>query len=509
MAATSWRVGWAAFMSLGVSACTLGPNFVVPTAPHATGYMKEPLGRATAGLSIDGQRIVQNLDIPGQWWAMFHSRPLDALIAEALQHNPDLQAAQAALRRARENAEAQKGGFYPQLSGGFTGTGGEAGSDASSPLASNAASYSLLTPQVSVAYVPDVFGLRRREVESLEASAEMQRFRLEAAYLSLTSNVVAAAIEEASLRSQIAATKKIIGIVGENLKILRRQRDLGQISDADVLLQEAALAQVEQGLPQLEKRLAQQRDLLTALAGRLPNQEIGETFSLASLRLPRNLPLSLPSKLIAQRPDVQAAEANLHAASAAIGVAIAARLPVVNLTASYGNGSETLSALLSPQTAMWAVTGSVTHTIFDGFSLYHKQKAAEAGFAEAGAQYRSTVITAFRNVADVLRALDADARTYKAALAAESAARKSVDLTRKLLALGQTNSLVLLNAQQIYLRASLVRVKAQAARYADVAALFQALGGGWWNRADVSPQAAASGPSSITDFLVPTAAQSP
>ncbi|MHB8884320.1 MAG: efflux transporter outer membrane subunit [Methylovirgula sp.] len=494
-------------LALGLSACGLGPNFVVPPAPPVTGYTTQPLSGIISGPLAENQRIVRNLDIPGQWWTIFHSKPLNALIADALYHNPDLQAAQAALRRARENALAQQGGFYPQISGGFAGTGGNVGNVVSSPLASNAPAYSLLTPQVSVAYVPDVFGLRQREVESLDAATEMQRFRLEAAYLTLTSNVVAAAIQEASLRGQIDATQKIIRISQENLRILRRQRDLGQISDADVLLQEAALAQVEQTLPPLDRHLAQQRDLLTALTGRFPSQGIAETFDIDALRLPRRLPLSLPSKLVAQRPDIQAAEANLHAASAAIGVAIAARLPVINLTASYGNGSETLAVLFSPQTAMWAVTGSVTQSLFDGFSLYHRQKAAEAAFAEAGAQYRSTVISAFRNVADVLQALAADARTYRAAVAAATAARKSLDLTRKQLALGQTNSLTLLNAQQTYLRASLVQVQARAARYTDTAALFQALGGGWWNRSDVGPEAAASGMPSLREFLLPAAAK--
>jgi NodT family efflux transporter outer membrane factor (OMF) lipoprotein len=435
---------------------------------------------------------------------LFHSRPLNTLVADAMRNNPDLQAAQAALRRAREDAAAQRGGLYPQLSGSFTGTGGNVGDQVSSPLASNSPAYTLLTPQVAVSYAPDVFGLRQREVESVDAAAEAERFRLEAAYLTLTSNVVVAAIEEASLRGQIDAIKRIVGTAHQNLAILHRQRGLGQISDADVLLQEAALAQVEQTVPQLEKRLAQQRNLLTALAGGFPNQGSGATFTIAALRLPRDLPLSLPSQLVAQRPDVKAAEAELHAAGAAVGVAIAARLPVINLTASYGNGSESLATLFSPQTAMWAVTGSVAQTMFDGFALYHKEKAAEAAFVEAGARYRSTVISAFRNVADVLFALQADARTYAAAQAAETAARKSLDLTRKELNFGQINSLALLNAQQTFLQSSLVRVQAQASRYADTAALFQALGGGWWNRSDVGPQAEATGPSSLADYVTPS-----
>lgn len=494
-----------------LSACAVGPDFHKPAAPNVTGYSRAPLARETAaaGKAGGGQFLVSDLDIPGQWWAIFHSHPLNDLIEDALQHNADLQTAQAALRVAHENVAAQRGAFYPQVAGDFTGTGGKVGSEIASPLASNAIYYSLYTPQVTVSYTPDVFGRVRREVESDEALAEAQRFQLEATYLTLTSNIVAAAVQEASLRGQIAATEKIIAISKDNLKILRRQHDLGQIADSDVLLQEAALAQVEQTLPPLERQLAQQRNLLTALAGRFPNQEIAQKFTLAGLRLPRELPVSLPSKLVEQRPDVRAAEANLHSASALVGVAIANRLPVVNLTGNFGYSSSSMATLFAPQATMWAVTGSAAQTIFDGFSLYHKEKAAEAAFDQAATQYRSTVITAFQNVADVLRALEADARTLKAAVAAEVAAEKSLDITRKQLALGQVNNLALLDAQRTYLQASLVRVHAQAARYADTAALFQALGGGWWNRSDVTAAAAASGPTSISEFLLPTAAKDP
>jgi NodT family efflux transporter outer membrane factor (OMF) lipoprotein len=494
-----------------LSACAVGPDFQKPAAPEVSDYTKEPLGRAAASTnpSRPDEQFLRDLDIPGQWWAIYHSQVLNELVEDALAHNADLQAAQAALRLARENSAAQRGAFFPQLTGTATGIGGNTGNALASPLASSATSYTLYTPQVAVAYSPDVFGLVRREVENLDAVAEMQRFQLEATYLTLTSNVVAGAIQEASLRGQIIATRKIIRLSRENLVIFRRQRDLGQIANADVLLQEAALAQVEETLPPLEKQLAQQRNFMTALAGRFPSEEIAQKFNIAGLRLPAELPVSLPSKLIEQRPDIKAAEANLHAASAEIGVATANRLPIFNLTANYGNSSETLATLFSPATAAWEIGGSVTHTLFDGFALYHKQKAALAAFAQADAQYRSTVITAFQNVADVLRALQADARTYRAAVAAESAAWKSLDITRKQLALGQINNLALLNAQSIYLQASLVRVQAQAARYADTAALFQALGGGWWNRSDVGPAAEASGPPSLGEFLVPTLVQDP
>lgn len=486
-----------------LSGCAVGPDFVKPPPPPVDGYARAAGGGGIDATVPDHSNIVQNLDIPGQWWAIYHSTALNRLIEDAMAHNPDLQAAQAALRVARENAAAQRGGFYPQLSGSFSGIGGNVGSDASSPLANNAPNYTLLTPQVAVSYTPDVFGLVRRENENLDALAELQRYKLEATYLTLTSNVVTSAIQEASLRGQIKATKEIIKISEANLGVLRHQRDLGQIGNSDVLLQEAALAQVEQTLPPLERQLAQQRDLLTALAGRFPSDEINETFTTGSLHLPAKLPVSLPSQLVEQRPDIKAAEANLHAASADIGIATARRLPLVSLTASYGNAAERLSTMFAPQTIAWQVGGSVAQPLFDGFTLYHKQKAAQAAFAQADAQYRSTVITAFQNVADVLRALEADARTYKAAIAAETAAFKSLDITRKQLSAGQVSSIVLLNAQQTYLQASLVRVQAQAARLADTAALFQALGGGWWNRTDVSPQTVPGGPKSVKDYFVP------
>ncbi|MFZ0495462.1 MAG: efflux transporter outer membrane subunit [Methylocella sp.] len=471
-----------------LSACAVGPSFETPAAPDVTGYTKEPLKASSASAGSgkgQGQRFVQDLDIPGQWWATFHSRPLNDLIEDALKHNPDLQAAQAALRVAHENAEAQKGAFWPQVSGNYNSYAQKVPFEVSPPGSTSSDYLTLHTAQLDVSYAPDVFGLVRREVESAEAQAAAQQFELEATYLTLTSNVVAAAVQESALRAQIDATKKIIGIETGLLGLLRRQQALGQVAVADVLVQEAALAQSQLTLPPLEKQLAQQRDLLTALAGRYPSNEIEEKFTLASLQLPHDLPVSLPSKLVEHRPDVKAAEASLHSASAAIGVAIANRLPVVDLTPNVATGASNLALLFTPPTAAYLLTGSVTQTIFDGFSLYHKQKAAEAAYDQAEAQYRSTVITAFQNVADSLRAIQADARALKAAVKAEDAALKSLDIVRKQAQLGQVNSLAVLNAQQTYLTALLARVQAQANRYADTAALFQALGGGWWNRVDI------------------------
>ena len=299
---------------------------------------------------------------------------------------------------------------------------------------------------------------------------------------------MAAAVLEASVRGQIAATEEIIKIQTQSLGILRKQFELGQVAGADVAAVEATLAQAQATLPPLQKQLAVQRDLLTALIGRLPSQEPAEKFELASLQLPVDLPVSLPSKLVEQRPDVQSAEAQLHAASAQIGVAIAAMLPQFTLTGNAGtNGNQIGQLFMLPGTAFWSLAGNAAQTIFDAGTLLHKKRAADAAFDQAEAMYRSTVIAALQNVGDVLHALQSDADTLKAAFAAERAAFKSLEIAHRQLQLGAIGYLGLLTAQNTYQTALLALVQAQAARYADTAALFQALGGGWWNREDVPP----------------------
>ena len=374
--------------------------------------------------------------------------------------------------------------FYPQVVANLNPTAGRVASDVQSPLASNSLTYSLTTAQLTVSYTPDVFGLNRRTVESADAMTRAQNFQLEATFLTLTSNVVLAAIQEASTRAQIEATNKIVKIETDLLGVLRRQFSLGQVANADVLVQEAALAQAQQSLPPLEKQLGVTRDQLTALAGQYSSDEIAEKFDFGSLHLPRDLPVSLPSTLVAHRPDVRAAEANLASASALVGVAVANRLPVVNLTAQGGSSPANFANLFAPHTFFYTLAGNVAQTVFDGGTLYHKQKQAEADYDQAYQQYRSTVITAFQNVADALRALQTDSRAVKAAMAAETAAQKSLTIASQQVKLGQVSSIIFLNAQQTYSQTLLTRVQAEAGRFSDTAALFQALGGGWWNRND-------------------------
>ncbi len=475
-----------------LSGCAVGPNFHRPAGPAVTRYTRQPLPAKTASADVASgkeQRFVENQDISHQWWTLFQSPPLNALIEKALKANPSLVAAQAALRQAMELVYAQQGFFYPTVQASFSPTYQKASATFSAPLnfrkdttVPQDPRYTLYTAQVTVGFTPDVFGGNRRQVESLRGLAEAQRFQFEATYVTLTSNVVAAAVQEASLRAQIAATQEIIAISAKSLELLRRQLDLGAVSGLDVAAQEAALAQLQQTLPPLQKQLAQIRNLLTALAGHFPSDDPEEKFDLASLHLPQELPVSLPSQLVEQRPDVRAAEAELHAASAQIGVAIANRLPQFTISAAYGGVATAFTEMFAAGNPFWSVAGNVMQPLFAGGTLLHRQRAAEAAFEQAAAQYRSTVITAFQNVADSLYALQADAESLRAAVAAEHAAKVTLDITLKQQQLGAVGYLALLSAQQAYQQTLLTRVQAQASRFADTAALFQALGGGWWNR---------------------------
>ena len=368
-----WRSAAALASLLG--GCAVGPNFHKPAPPPTDRYTTEATPRqlvADGSAANPTQTLDTSLDIRGDWWSLFHSKPLNDLIADALAHNPDLAAAQAALRQARENVYAQEGNYLPSLSGSFQPSRNKTATATITPVAANNNPYySLYTAQLNVSYNPDVFGLNRRQTESLVALSDMQRQQLEATYLTLTANLVAAAITEASLRQQIAATQDIIGIERDLLRILQTQLRFGQIAGVDVLAQVAATAQAESTLPPLQRQLLVNGNLITALSGRLPSQGVPETFDLAALHLPEALPLSLPSRLVEQRPDIRQAEANLHSASALVGVAVANRLPVLSLSAFGGSESLKAADLFSPGTGFWTLAGTLTQPIFEGGILLH------------------------------------------------------------------------------------------------------------------------------------------
>jgi NodT family efflux transporter outer membrane factor (OMF) lipoprotein len=501
------RIG--SFLPLAITAllagCAVGPNFHRPDPPPVNGYTPEPLARRTAGAKVsagESQRFVEGLDIPGQWWTLFHSQALNEFVDEAIKDNPTLESAQAALRIAQEDVSAQKGSYYPSISANFIPSRNKTATSTITPVANTGNPYySLYTAALSVSYVPDVFGLNRRTVESLQAQADLQRYQLEATYLTLTSNMVTAAILEAALRGEINATQDTIRVATDALDIMQKQLTLGQIAGADVATQETALAQVQATLPPLQKQLAQQRDLLAALAGRFPSDGVLEKFTLGDMRLPENLPVSLPSKLVDQRPDVRAAEEQLHSACAQIGVAVANMLPNVTLSGTGGSQALAFSQLFAPGTGYFTLAASLTQPIFEGGTLLHRTRAARATYDQSAAQYKSTVITAFQNVADSLRAIQSDADAVRTAAIAEQAAATTLDITRKQLQAGQIAYLSLLSAEQAYYQTQINLVVAKANRYADTAALFQALGGGWWNRSDVVVKKGRGGPPPQKPFL--------
>lgn len=426
--------------------------------------------------------------MPQEWWALFRSPALNAMIERSLSNNPSLQSAMATLRSARQMAYAQEGKYFPLVGANFNPTYTRTPGSITPVLNSNANPFALYTAQLEVSYTFDVWGLNRRTVESLKALADDQQFQVEAAYLALTSNVVVAAINEAALRGQIDAANELIAINTKMLVTLQTQLRAGYANRNDVALQEAALAQVKATLPPLRKALQIQRDALSALLGAYPSQEPRQTFKLADLHLPEQLPVSLPSQLIEQRPDVRASEEMLHAASAQIGVSIANMLPNFTIAANGGYTNTTLAGLFAPENLFWTVAGNATQTIFDGGILVHQLQASKDTYNAAAWSYRGTVIGAVQNVADALRAVQNDADALRAARDFERAAKISLDLAEKQLQSGNANILILLTAQQTYLQAVNQVVQARAARLADTAALFTALGGGWWNRAVPPPE---------------------
>ena len=473
-------------LAAALAGCAAGPDYKRPVAPLPAAYATEAngAGPASPGIKLgQGQQFVPARDIPLQWWKLFQSPALNQLVEASLKQNPNVDAAQAALRAAQENVAAQRGFFYPSVDAGFAPSRQKVAGTLASPASSGASYFNLYTAQVSVSYTADVFGANRRQVESLQAQADSQRFQLEATYLTLSANVVAAAIQEAALRGQIAATKEIIADQARLMRMFERQLELGQLAKADVAAQEATLAAAEASLPPLEKQLALQRDLLKVLAGRFPSDDTVASFALDDLQLPGELPLSLPSSLVEHRPDVRAAEEQLHAASAAIGVAAANRLPSITLGVNgYGSSALAMSDLFKSGTGFWTLAGGLTQPVFDGGTLKHREAAARAEYDGAAAQYRATVLNAFQNVADALQAIQSDAQALRAAAKAERAADTSLAIARRQLELGDISPLTLLSSEQAYQQAHLNLVQAQANRLADTVALFQALGGGWWNK---------------------------
>ncbi|MDB5817084.1 MAG: histidine kinase [Rhizobacter sp.] len=480
---TTGRRATATALACLVAGCAVGPDFHKPDAPAASRFTEQPLPTTVigdGGADTPRQTFVDAGTLRADWWKVFRSPVLDALIDAALSANPDLAAADAAVRAADENRLAQRAAFFPTVQAQYSPSRQTVAGDLTSPLTSESTSYSLHSASLNIGYVPDVFGGNRRAVESLQASADMQRLQLEAARLTLVSNLVAAVIEQASLHEQAVRTQELAGLSRRQLDVLRRQQGAGQIGSADVLAQEAAVAQIEAQLPALDKQAMQQANLIALLTGRTASDALPHDIALDALELPAELPLVLPSQLVERRPDIRAAREQWHSATAQIGVATADRLPDISLTANIGSSAERLSQLFASGTGFWGLGANLLAPVFDAGGLAHRQRAAEAMAQQSAAQYRSTVLVAFQNVADTLTAIDADARTLQRQATVERAARRSLLVAQRLIATGSTGSLPLLIAQQSATQATLACVQARAARLTDSVALFQALGGSGW-----------------------------
>ncbi len=475
-----------------LAGCIVGPDFRHPEAPKTNSYTATALPEKTASAPEIGgaaQRFNSAQDIPAQWWTLFHSQALDQLIRQALQDSPTLAAAQATLRTAQENLRADYGvALSPSVDANLSKT-RERFSGAAFGSSTQSSVFNLYNASVTVSYGLDLFGGARRELEASRSQVEYQQFQLEAAYLTLTANIVTTAVKEASLRAQIKATQDIVALQSKQLAVVENQFQLGAVSRADVLAQQTQVAQTRAALPPLAQVLAMTRHQLAVLAGKLPGAAQLPGFDLDTLRLPRELPVSLPSALVRQRPDIRASESLLHQASAQVGVATANMYPQLTLTGSYGGLANQSSNIFSSGASTWSLGAGLLQPIFHGGELSAKRRAAVAVYDQAMAQYRQTVLLAFQNVADVLRALDTDAAALKTQAEAETAARDALDLTLQQFQLGAVNYLVLLNAERQHQQARIGLVQTQAARYADTAALFQALGGGWWHRTQQSDAA--------------------
>lgn len=466
------------------TSCMVGPNFRSPTPPKVKKYTEKPLPAKTVSTSGSGgsaQTFITNKDIPLLWWELYHSPEINQLIHTGLANSPNLAAASAALRQAQENLKVQIGNsMWPSIDASEM-VERQRYSGLQIGIPSDSVTFNLIYTSFNLSYTLDVFGGARRQIEALKAQVDYQQFQVIAAYLTLTSNIVTTAVAIASYQAQIDATIELIKAEQGLLDILNKQYRLGGVSQENVLTQETLLEQTKATLPPLQKNLSQAKHALSTLVGTFPDAPL-PIIKLDRLKLPAELPVSLPSNLVRQRPDVRASEALLHQACAQIGVATANLFPQFTITANEGWLNTSFANLFTKKNEVWSLTGQVIQPLFHGGALWAQRRAAIAAYQQTAAQYKQTVLQAFQNVADVLRGLEVDARTLQAQIKAENAARAALNLTSQQYRLGGVSYINLLNAQQQYQQTRINRIQAQAVRYSDTAALFQALGGGWWHK---------------------------
>lgn len=483
-----YKISFIILISFLSSSCVVGPDYKRPKFPIPKDYQGIIHPNPTESTNVrfgESQRFEVGQDICNQWWEVFHSKKLNELILTAFRHNPDVGVAKANLRTALEAAYAQRGEFVPYVGLSWAPTIQQTSGVLQSNLASNAYVYSLYTGQLFLSYNPNVFGNLTRAQESLMWQVEKAKFELEAAYLTISTNVVTAVIQAATLRAQYSYIKRLVKAQSEIVHIYRSRYQMGDIAKSDLLLQESELAQTMAELPILKKQIQLQRNLVNSLVGRYPADRCTPRFHFKDFKLPQDLPLTIPSVLLEHRPDVRAAEADMKAANALIGVAIANRIPMVTIGATnLGTAATQLGDFFARNSNFWALAGFVAQPIFAGGRLRHEQLKAEAIYKQAQAQYKSTVIGAFKDVADVVRSIQQDARAVNIARLAERRAYESLKISRLQLKLGDGNAVLILANLLLYQRAKIDLIVEQGRRLSDTAALFQVLGGGWWNKSE-------------------------
>ena len=466
--------------TLLVAGCAAGPDFARPKPPDATQYTREKQPAETVRAEDQAQHFEEGAKIADDWWRLFNAPALDAVIRKAIKENANLQSALARLRQSRENLRAGYGVFFPQVDSSFSAarqkfSPAEFGSSAGSSI------FNLFTLAGTISYTLDIFGGQRRTVENLAAQVDYQGQTARAAYLTLLGNIVNASIAQAAYRAQLEATEQLVAIQKDQLRITESQAQAGSIPYSNVLAVKAQLVATEATLPPLKKNLSQSLHLLTALAGSTPAEWAPPPLALTDLTLPADLPVTLPSEMVRRRPDILAAEAQLHGASANIGVATAALFPKLTLSGNYGQNANDITKLFESNANVWSMGASLAAPVFHGGSLWFQRRAAMETYQASLSDYKQVVINSFQQVADALRALEFDAQTVQAQSEALDTAEKSLRLVKINYEAGLANYLQILAADNQYQQAKIGLIQARALRLQDTSALFTALGGGWWN----------------------------
>lgn len=460
--------------------CAAGPDFRTPAAPDVPAYTSDPVPASTISTDAptgDAQQFLDGAPVPERWWTTFTSDELDRRVDQALAHSPTVASAQAALRQAQENVNATRGSLFPSVDANVGAQRGN--TNFFGELAPGQSVFNLYNAGVNVNYTLDLFGGVRRGIEAEAALADFQQFQLEGTYLSLAANVVTTSFREASLRGQIKAIEEIITVYQQQLDLVEKQHEIGAKSLADVLVIRTQVATVRAQLPALRQQLAQTQTQLAVYLGKFPAQSELAAVDLDSLTLPHEVPVTVPSELVRKRPDIRAAEAEMHQATAEVGVATANLYPQITLSGTYGSEALHTGDLFSGGSKVWGIGANLLQPLFHGGTLRAEKRAAEAGLDKAAADYQTTVLGAFQNVADSLHALELDAENLRAQSDAEQSAQKSLDLVRTQYKDGAASYLQVLDATRQYQQALIGLIQARAARLADTAALYAALGGGW------------------------------